>query len=211
MNAHELTYNIIQDYIDSMVGGGGNPLTPRTKRNYWKLINTMIQFGVKRKCMSNEILEQVRGVDLPKDNPSEITICKPSEFEEMLKATRPELIPTLVLGGFAGIRTAEINRLAWADIGLEKRMVKIDPSKAKTRSRRIVPLCDAAIAWLTPYSARTGDVAYYAETNTQQQLWLMFGRPEKPKAILRSWNGGRMRLGTHSSHIDWSRLKTPTK
>ena len=44
-------------------------------------------------------------------------------------------------------------------------MVKITASKAKTRSRRIVPLCDAAIAWLTPYSARTGDVAYYAETN----------------------------------------------
>lgn len=165
INAHELTFNILQDYIDSMVDRRGNPSTPRTKRNYWKLINTLIQFGVKRKCMSSEILEQVRNVDLPKDNPSEITIWKPSEFEEMLKATRPELIPTLVLGGFAGIRTAEINRLDWADIDLEKKMVKITASKAKTRSRRIVPLCDAAIAWLKPYSERTGDVAYYAETN----------------------------------------------
>ena len=98
INAHELTFNILQDYIDSMVDRRGNPSTPRTKRNYWKLINTLIQFGVKRKCISSEILEQVRGVDLPKDNPSEITIWKPSEFEEMLKATRPELIPTLVLG-----------------------------------------------------------------------------------------------------------------
>ena len=165
INAHELTFNILQDYIDSMVDRRGSPSTPRTKRNYWKLINTLIQFGVKRKCMPHEILEQVRGVDLPKDNPSEITIWKPSEFEEMLMATRPELIPTLVLGGFAGIRTAEINRLDWADIDLEKKIVKITASKAKTRSRRIVPLCDAAIAWLTPYSARTGDVAYYAETN----------------------------------------------
>ena len=85
INAHELTFNILQDYIDSMVDRRGNPSTPRTKRNYWKLINTLIQFGVKRKCMSSEILEQVRGVDLPKDNPSEITIWKPSEFEEMLK------------------------------------------------------------------------------------------------------------------------------
>ena len=196
INAHELNFPILQEYLDSMVDRRGNPTTPRTKRNYWKLINTLIQFGVKRKCISNEMLEQVRGVDLPKDNPSEITIWKPSEFAEMLSAARPELVPTLVLGGFAGIRTAEINRLDWADIDLEGKMVKVAASKAKTRSRRIVPLCDAAIAWLKPYSARTGKVAYYAETNkyaaavmsdvrTARELQGYFAEPEWRKNALR--------------------------
>jgi len=179
-----------------LVDRRGNPTKPRTKRNYWKLINTLIQFGVKRKCISNEMLEQVRGVDLPKDNPSEITIWKPSEFAEMLSAARPELVPTLVLGGFAGIRTAETNRLDWADLDLGGKMVKVAASKAKTRSRRIVPLCDAAIAWLRPYSARTGKVAYYAETNkyaaavmsdvrTARELQGYFTEPEWKKNALR--------------------------
>ena len=196
INAHELNFPILQGYIDSMVDRRGNPTTPRTKRNYWKLINTLIQFGVKRKCIPNEMLEQVRGVDLPKDNPSEITIWKPSEFAEMLNAARPELVPNLVLGGFAGIRTAEINRLDWADIDLGGKMVKVAASKAKTRSRRIVPLCDAAIAWLKPYSARTGKVAYYAETNkyaaavmsdvrTARELQGYFTEPEWRKNALR--------------------------
>ena len=196
INAHELNFPILQEYLDSMVDRRGNPPTPRTKRNYWKLINTLIQFGVKRKCISNEMLEQVRGVDLPKDNPSEITIWKPSEFAEMLNAARPELVPNLVLGGFAGIRTAEINRLDWADLDLGGKMVKVAASKAKTRSRRIVPLCDAAIAWLKPYSARTGKVAYYAETNkyaaavmsdvrTARELQGYFTEPEWRKNALR--------------------------
>ena len=196
INAHELNFPILQEYIDSMVDRRGNPTTPRTKRNYWKLINTLIQFGVRRKCISAELLDQVKGMELPKDNPSEINIWTPSEFAEMLNATRPELIPTLVLGGFAGIRTAEINRLDWTDIDLERKMVKIAVSNAKTRSRRIVPLCDAPVAWLKPYSTRTGKVAYYAETNkyaaavmsdvrTARELQGYFTEPEWKKNALR--------------------------
>ncbi len=165
INAHELTFNMLQQYIDLMEDQRGNPSAPRTKRNYWKLINTLLQFGVKRKCVSPDILNEVKRIDLPKDYPNEITIWKPSEFAEMLGATRPEIIPTLVLGGFAGIRTEEINRLDWKDLDLDNKIVKVTASNAKTRSRRIVPLCDAAVAWLKPYAAREGKVAYYAVTN----------------------------------------------
>jgi len=211
INAHELNFPILQGYIDSMVDRRGNPTTPRTKRNYWKLINTLIQFGVKRKCIPNEMLDHVRGVDLPKDNPSEITIWKPSEFAEMLNAARPELVPTLVLGGFAGIRPAEINRLDWAELDLGGKMVKVAASKAKTRSRRIVPLCDAAIAWLKPYSARTGKVAYYAETNkyaaavmsdvrTARELQGYFTEPEWRKNALRHSYISYRLAETHTAH-----------
>jgi len=165
INAHELDFRMIQDYIGSMENLNGNPSVPRTKQNYWKLINTLIKFGVKRKSISPELLKEVKEVDLPKDDPREITIWTPSEFSEMLNATRPEIIPTLVLGGFAGIRTAEINRLDWSDIDFEEKLIKVAASKAKTRSPRYIPLCDAAVAWLKPYASRTGKVAYYAETN----------------------------------------------
>lgn len=165
INAHELDFRMIQDYIGSMENLNGNPSVPRTKQNYWKLINTLIKFGVKRKSISPELLKEVKEVDLPKDDPREITIWTPSEFSEMLNATRPEIIPTLVLGGFAGIRTAEINRLDWSDIDFEEKLIKVAASKAKTRSPRYIPLCDAAVAWLKSYASRTGKVAYYAETN----------------------------------------------
>ena len=72
----------------------------------------------------HEILEQVRALICRKKSFRDYNL-ETSEFEEMLMATRPELIPTLVLGGFGRIRTAEINRLDWADIDLEKKIVKI--------------------------------------------------------------------------------------
>ena len=165
INAHELDFTILQDYIGAMEDRSGNPSTPRTKRNYWKLIITLIKFGVKRKSISPELAEQVKEVDLPKDISKEVTIWTPSEFKEIINATRPELIPNVALGGLAGLRTKEINELDWTDIDLDRKIVKVAAFQAKGRARRIVPLCDAAVAWLKPYAARTGKVAYYAETN----------------------------------------------
>jgi integrase len=56
------------------------------------------------------------------------------------------------------LRTAEIERLAWEDIDLAGRMIKIGASKSKTASRRIVPIHDNLAAWLAPYAARQGKV-----------------------------------------------------
>ena len=69
-------------------------------------------------------------------------------------------------------------------------------TKAKTRSRRVVPLCDAAIAWLEPYAARQGKVAYYSVSNkyaaaimsdvrTARELKGYFTEPEWRKNALR--------------------------
>ena len=90
-------------------------------------------------------------------------------------------------------------------------MVKVAASKAKTRSRRIVPLCDAAIAWLKPYSARTGKVAYYAETNkyaaavmsdvrTARELQGYFTEPEWRKNALRHSYISYRLAETHTAH-----------
>jgi len=45
---------------------------------------------------------------------------------------------TLAIGAFAGLRTAEINRLEWCDIG--KQHITIQAGKAKTGARRIIPI-----------------------------------------------------------------------
>ena len=43
-------------------------------------------------------------------------------------------------GGFAGLRSAEIERLDWAKVDLENGYVTVDASIAKTNSRRLVPI-----------------------------------------------------------------------
>jgi integrase len=63
-------------------------------------------------------------------------------------ATRQGLLPLLVLGGFAGMRTAEIQRQVWEDINLERGYIRVTGVKGNTAQKRLIPICDNLRAWL---------------------------------------------------------------
>ena len=93
---------------------------------------------------------EVRGGD--------VSIFTPTEITRLLAAASPEFLPCLASGAFAGLRSAEIERLEWSDIDLAGRHIVIGASKAKTASRRVVPICDALADWLAPYVGSAGFV-----------------------------------------------------
>lgn len=77
-----------------------------------------------------------------------IEIFTPDQLAALLHAARPEMIPHLALGAFAGLRTAEIQRLHWSDLKLDRGFVEVGKDKAKRRSRRLIPILPALSAWL---------------------------------------------------------------
>jgi integrase len=68
------------------------------------------------------------------------------------------MFPWLAIAGFAGLRSAEIQRLDWRKINLKERHIKITASKAKTAARRLAPITDNSAAWLKPYAKEFGKV-----------------------------------------------------
>jgi integrase len=60
------------------------------------------------------------------------------------------LIPLLAISAFAGIRSAELARLDWNAVDLDRRLIEIRACQAKTASRRLVPITDNLAAWLAP-------------------------------------------------------------
>jgi integrase len=62
------------------------------------------------------------------------------EATRILAAVRKDARPALAIGAFAGIRTAEVCRLDWSEVNLEKGLIEIKKVKAKMRSRRLVPI-----------------------------------------------------------------------
>jgi integrase len=47
---------------------------------------------------------------------SEIGILTPAEFARLLESASDETLPYWALGGFTGLRTAELERLDWAEV-----------------------------------------------------------------------------------------------
>ncbi|HIL73932.1 MAG TPA: site-specific integrase [Verrucomicrobia bacterium] len=98
-----------------------------------------------------------------------IQIFTPTEMRKLLAATSNEFLPSIVLGAFAGLRSAEIKRLTWDDIRLAERHIVVGKDKSKTASRRIVPIWENCATWLAPYAGHAGAVwgggysQFYAE------------------------------------------------
>ncbi len=81
---------------------------------------------------------------------SDIEIFRPDEFRKILHAAPPHLIPLLAMSAFAGIRTAELARLDWQAVDLDRGLIEVRAGQAKTASRRLVPVTENLRAWLTP-------------------------------------------------------------
>jgi integrase len=68
------------------------------------------------------------------------------------------LVPVLAIGAFAGLRSAEIERLDWTEINLVQRHIEVKAKKSKTRSRRLAPISDNLASWLIPIMQSEGKV-----------------------------------------------------
>lgn len=71
----------------------------------------------------------------------------------------PKMIPYFVLGMFAGLRPAELQRLEWKAVRLEEGFVRVIPEVAKKRRMRLVQLSENAVEWLAAYRS-TGPIHF---------------------------------------------------
>jgi len=85
-------------------------------------------------------------------------VFTPAEIARLLVNASPDFMPCIAIGAFAGLRSAEIERLEWSDIDLAGGHITVGADKAKTASRRVVPICANLGAWLAPYAGQKGNV-----------------------------------------------------
>ncbi len=155
-----LTGKLVEAYLE-----GRRDLTARSKFNVLRHVKSVARFAVAQKYAPPDLLDELNTVERPTVPPTETEIFTPSELREMLASVRDELKPWLAIGAFCGLRSVEILRLDWAQVNLQRRFVEVKAINAKTQSRRLVGICDAAHAWLAPYAKPQGRLAHYTEEN----------------------------------------------
>ncbi len=111
-------------------------------------------------------------------------------------------MPFWAIGAFAGLRRAEIERLAWNEIDFEAGVIEVKASKSKTASRRLVTIQPNLCEWLAPYRTHTGPAC---PVNLQQKI-----NADRERAGLRTeWPHNGLRHSFGSYHL--ARFNDPAK
>jgi integrase len=173
----------------------GKALSGKSRNNYRRAIGTLFYFAESRGYLPKG-MAQVDAVALAREEETDIEIFRPGELERVLELAEPALIPFLTIGAFAGLRHAEIQRLDWSEVRLEENLIEIKASKAKTASRRLVPILPNLKAWLEKHRQPEGKVCGYANV-PKQLMWLSesvdaaLRKEDPPKAF--SWKHNALR------------------
>ncbi len=148
-DACDVTTPEVQEWLDS------HRLSAQSYVNNRRVAHLLFTFAVARGYAADN---PVAAVENLKVSGREIAVFTPTQINKLLAAASPDFLPSLAIGAFAGLRSAEIERLEWSDIRVAEKSIVVGASKAKTASRRVVPLADNVAVWLAPYAGQNGFV-----------------------------------------------------
>ncbi|MEI6194971.1 MAG: site-specific integrase [Verrucomicrobiota bacterium] len=155
---------------DKQNPGTTKPLSGKSRNNYRRAIGTLFKFAEARGFLPRGVVE-FKSVAMAREEHTDIEIFRPAELALLLETANPALIPFLTIGAFAGLRHAELQRLDWSEVRLEDGFIEVKASKAKTASRRLVPIPDNLKLWLKDHAKAGGPICDYANMS-KQLLWL---------------------------------------
>lgn len=141
----------IQHWLD------GLGVAPLTAKGFRTVCHSLFAYAERRGYIA-EGRNPVRKTEKVEVKDGEVEIYTPEEIGKLLAAADQDFLPCLAIGAFAGLRSAEIERLRGEDVDFVSGHIKLSAGQTKTASRRLVPLSDNLKVWLAPCVGQTGMV-----------------------------------------------------
>lgn len=135
-----ITVADIEAWLDAQVWA------PKTQKGYLGDVRTLFNFAVRRQMLAHN---PAAAVELPVQTPQPAGIHTPNQVRTVLEFARGYnlcICRALAVRYFAGLRSAEVNRLEEYEI--KESFIEVPAAKAKTRRRRPVSIQPNLRAWL---------------------------------------------------------------
>lgn len=183
-----VTAPMIQTWLDSQ------RLNPTTYNNQRRIVGVLFEHCLKRGyCAANPVAK----VETRKPRATVTEIYTPQQMQKLLAASDNGFQLMLAICGFAGLRTAEFERLTWADVDIETGYIKLNADKAKTKSRRLISMSANLRAWLEQVKVedRTGRVWHKKRVVFERQACgVLAGVPWMDNALRHSFCSYRLMI-----------------
>jgi len=153
----------IQTWLD------GHKLSARSYMHNRSAVNLLFNYAAdrKRRFVRENIVAHVDKIDIEETEPEVFT---PEEARKLMANVTEDFLPCIAIALFAGLRSAEIQRLTWDKIDLKQGHIVITIGVAKTASRRLVPIETNLALWLAPYAECKGKLWQHGDNAYDKRL-----------------------------------------
>ncbi len=182
----------LDSYLQSRPGWG-----PRSKNDARQKLITFSRWAKKHGYLARDWYEFDAAI-FYNEPVTDVTTYTPEELERLLKAAGKHLAtPFIAIAAFAGLRSAEITRLDWRNVHLDRGFIEVRADICKTRARRLAPVGENLRAWLEPFAMPSGRVVVHHNiTAAVNKIAVRAGLPTKRNALRHSFVSYRLAL-TH--------------
>ena len=171
------------------------------RNNYRRVLHTFFAFCKKRNyCRENP----VQGVDMADVPVKDTEIFTPADMALMLAEAEGDVLAYLAIGGFAGLRDAEIRRLQWDDVKRDVMEIDLAAEITKTAASRAVTILPVLAHLLEPFAFEHGPVC---KRGFERRLKMFKAKLEKPvegvrRAVKWQHNGLRHSFATYHYRLN---------
>ncbi len=154
-----------------------------SRNTYRKRIVAVWRWAQKQGYLPRDTKTEAEQTERAREEAPEIGIIGSATwatFLEMIRVTDSGLLAPATIAGFCGLRPVEIHGQTWEDVNLAEKFLRVTRGKRGTPSRRLVPLCDAAVEWLMLCPNRKGPIGHPLSVDRMRKL----ARDAKPKIEL---------------------------
>ncbi|HZV33146.1 MAG TPA: site-specific integrase [Verrucomicrobiae bacterium] len=162
--------DLTKEHLETFMGSLGE-FSAKSRNHYRAAIRQFLQWAVRKDYLPvTHRLNEADQMRPERANTSEVAFYTPIELASLLEKAQGAMQPLIAIGGLAGLRTAELLRLEWADVWRVRGHIEISAGKSKTRSRRLVEICPALAKWLQSFRNSEGQLWTLHEITFQEQF-----------------------------------------
>ncbi|MEN9663087.1 MAG: hypothetical protein RL324_2036 [Verrucomicrobiota bacterium] len=147
IKAGEILPSQIDDWLRGLKVAG------QTRNNFRKVLHALFQFAIVRGYATDNAVAKTAKAKVVRGDPE---VFAPAQMQIVLEKAPFDFVPYLAIGAFAGLRSAEIERLDWSEIDLTGKLIHVAAEKSKSAQRRLVTISDNLAAWLAPHTRKSG-------------------------------------------------------
>jgi integrase len=134
------------------------PLAVKTRNRHLGYIGSMFQIATREwNLLEKNPLAEVTRFSDPRSGRT-ISIFTPEELKAVLSAVTSDWLPVFAINAFTGLRRAEVERLDWSEVKLDRRLIDLPFTKSKNGRRKLIEVPENLAAMLESLVQTEGPV-----------------------------------------------------